>query len=98
MNEIKIGKIFAWLIISIVLIGGCVTVEERPLTEGLTKIKIQQSWKRKPDKVYHANANKLKYGADELWEYEYSGGGDVDRFYFKDSVLIKEEHLTYGDF
>ncbi len=75
---------------------GCVTIKELPPSEGLTKQKIEQAWGRKPDKVY-ATPNKLNYGADELWIYKYPGGNQ-DRFYFKDEVLIKEEELTSGDF
>lgn len=73
--------------------AGCVTVTELPLTEGLTKQRIIQRWGRNPDKI-STKQNDLKYGADELWIYIYSDGSD-DRFYFKDGLPIRKEHVTY---
>lgn len=63
-----------------------------PVTSGLTKEEITQAWRREPDKVYY---NPKKYNADELWIYKYPGGSQEDRFYFRQDILIKEEHVTY---
>ena len=97
MNRLIVNSLFITIILSIVIFIsciGCVTVEEVPLTEGLTKEKLIQRWGRNPDKI-STRGNDLKYGADELWIYKYPGGSSQDRFYFKNGLPIKKEHVGY---
>lgn len=94
MKRVKvISKILILIMLSVNI--GCVTIEERPILEGMVnKVSIRQLWGRKPDRVQYGH---LKYGADELWEYEYEGS-NIDRYYFKNGSLIKREHVSYDTF
>lgn len=84
-------------VIVILFLSGCATIEQVEFSPTDTKDSIQSAWKRSPDRIYTHGA-KLKYGADEVWDYEYLGGGTIDRFYFRGDIVIKVEHIIYGDF
>ncbi|MHA2123111.1 MAG: hypothetical protein ACW990_18080 [Promethearchaeota archaeon] len=83
------------LVIIVVCLMGCATVKEIPVLDGQNRITIREGWGREPDRRY-SDPGKLKYGADEIWIYEYMGGNAETRYYFRNSVLIKREEVSYA--
>ena len=82
------------LSILVINFSGCVTISKEYFDPSWTRESVQGAWKKNPDRVYR-NSSKLKYGADEICEWEYPGGGTVDRYYFKNGKVIEVESIVY---
>lgn len=83
------------LLISIVSVG-CSTVWNDPLPDesNRSQTAIYKIW-GPPSKII-TDIKQLKYDSDEIWSYKVTDNISLaeERFYFKNKVLIKKEHVT----